>query len=365
MLFEENILAGIQLKNRIIRSATHEGLTIDGGLVSPQLIKMLTELADGGTALIITGHCAVEPEGQAGRWQTLIDRDETIPGLTELTTAVHEHGSKVVVQLAHAGAAALNSEMAKGPSEIFRPMDKKMSGAMTIDDIHRVVKNFGQAAVRAQKAGFDGVQIHAAHGYLLSQFLSPHYNHREDEYGGELQSRAKIIIDIVKEIKHQTGDDFPVMIKINSEDFIENGFTVDEMLRVCGWLELSGIDVVELSGGTMESPKHLNPVRKPDCSEWEEGYYTEAAIKFKKQMRIPLILVGGIRTFKFAQYLLKEKTADYIALSRPLIREPNLPNIWKDDPSHDSTCLSCNLCFRPLIAGRGISCLAAKRLQKN
>ena len=187
MLFEENTLAGIQLKNRIVRSATHEGLTLDGGLVSPKLTEMLTQLADGGTGLIITGHCAVELAGKAGRWQTMIDRDETIPGLTELVNAVHDHGSKIIVQLAHAGAAAMNPETAMGPSEIFRSIDKKTSGAMTVDYIHKLVKKFGQAAVRAQKAGFDGVQIHAAHGYLLSQFLSPHYNQRNDGYGGELE----------------------------------------------------------------------------------------------------------------------------------------------------------------------------------
>jgi len=362
-LFETTQISSLTLENRFVRSATWEGMASENGACTRKLIELMVRLARGGVGLIITGHAHVSPEGQAAPWQLGIYRDDFVDGLNDMTDSVHAAGGKIVMQLAHAGCHA-NSELSGqepvGPSVMENekgPFCREMSG----EDIRRVIEAFGRAAFRAKQAGFDGVQIHAAHGYLLSQFLSSFYNKRTDDYGGSLGNRARMVVEVLREIKREAGHQYPVMIKLNSEDFVEGGMTVDEMLQIAARLELAGIDAIELSGGTMYSGKYSAVRRGKLKSEVDEVYYPEAARQFKSRMKLPLMLVGGIRSFAVAERLVNHNLADYISLSRPLIREPDLVNRWKSGDRGRAACQSDNLCFKPALQGEGIYCVTERK----
>ena len=359
-LFDTTVINGLELRNRFVRSATWEGMAGEDGSSSDRLTDLMVDLVEGGVGLIISSHTYVSKEGQAGPWQLGIYSDDLTPGLEKMTSNVHQSGGKIVLQLAHAGFRApseLTGTEAIGPSKREAEPGPQCR-EMTKEDLKSVTEAFARGAGRAQASGFDGVQIHAAHGYLLSQFLSPAYNKRDDEYGGGLENRARIVLEVLRAIRSQVGSGYPVMIKINSEDFLQEGLTVDGMLRIAALLEKEGIDAVELSGGTGDSGKFV-PVRLGKIgSEEKEAYYREAARRFKETVDTPLMLVGGIRSYAVAGYLLEEGLVDYISLSRPLIREPDLIRRWKSGDTRKAECLSDNLCFKPIRAGRGMYCYA-------
>jgi 2,4-dienoyl-CoA reductase-like NADH-dependent reductase (Old Yellow Enzyme family) len=227
---------------------------------------------------------------------------------------------------------------------------------MTTDDIHRVVTAFGQAARRAKKAGFDGVQIHAAHGYLLSQFLSPAINQRTDEYGGSVENRVRIVLEVLRTIRQVVGRNYPILIKINSEDFLNNGLTVEDFLEAGAMLENAGVDAIEVSGGTFFSGR-LIPSRKEITFDRDQAYFRKASRSLKKMSKVPVILVGGIRSYLLAERLVDEGVMDYIAMCRPFIREPMLIARWQSGDLRKATCISCNGCFGPARSGRGILCV--------
>jgi 2,4-dienoyl-CoA reductase-like NADH-dependent reductase (Old Yellow Enzyme family) len=232
---------------------------------------------------------------------------------------------------------------------------------MTPDHIEEVVEAFGLAARRSKQAGFDCVQIHAAHGYLISQFLSPAFNKRRDKYGGGIENRSRIVADVLKRIRDYVGPQYPVMAKINSRDFLPGGLDLGDALRVGKLLKENGADAIELSGGTIIS-EEKNPARPLISGEKDDAYFKEAAVAFKETIDLPLILVGGIRSFHVAKTILNAQIAEYISMSRPFIREPDLINRWKSGDLAPSTCLSDNKCFAPAIAGEGIYCVIEKRL---
>ena len=364
-LFETGEINGMRLANRFVRSATWEGMAADDGACTPKLIDLMVNLAQGGVGLIISSHTYVSPEGQASPWQIGVYDDKLIPGLEAMAAAVHENGGKIVMQLAHAGYfanAKLTGQTPMAPSnaEGFAKGERQ---EMSADDIHGVVKAYGAAAQRAQTAGFDGVQIHSAHGYLLSQFLSPAFNHRKDEYGGDIQNRARALVEVLREIRQAVGKDYPVLVKINCQDFIDNGLQPEDSLQACKMLVENGIDAIELSGGVLISPK-LSPSRMGIKSEEKEAYFQNEARAFKENIHVPLILVGGNRSFQVAERLVNEGTADYISLCRPLIREPDLVNRWKSGDLSKAACLSDNMCFMPAREGKGIYCLTEEREKK-
>ena len=362
-LFENSQINTLELKNHFVRSATWEGMAGSDGSCTPLLIETMANLAKGGVGLIISGHSYIQAVGQAGPNQLAINDDKHIPGLRKMTDAVHKEGGKIIVQLAHAGCQAdtkLSGMEAVGPS-VFEVNGNRLCREITHDEISETVRLFGEAADRAKKAGFDGVQIHAAHGYLFCEFLSPFYNKRTDEYGGSLENRARIVLESYRAIRETVGSAFPVLIKINSEDFLENGLTVKETIEVSGMLEKEGIDAIEMSGGTIQSDKKLVPVRAGIDSEEKEVFYREAATSYKKQINVPLILVGGVRSYNIAEQLIADGITDYISLSRPLIREPGLINRWKSGDHSKAECISCNGCFRPAMKGEGIYCVVKKK----
>ncbi len=358
ILFEPTVIRGMQLANRFVRSATYEGMATTDGKSTDRLTDTMAELAAGGVGLIISGHCYVSPEGQAGAWQLGIADESALPGLTRMAAAVHRRGGKIALQLAHAGAHAKPGDAGvqpAGPSALYKD-DAPFCREMTRDDISRVVEAFARGADRAKRAGFDAVQIHAAHGYLLSQFLSPCSNRRTDDYGGPLANRGRAALEVVRAVRQAVGSDYPVLIKVNSEDFIEGGFSVEDMLELSALLEQAGIDAIEMSGSTLDKASRY-PVSRLGASRENRGYYQEAARRFKRQTKVPLMLVGGLRTVDAAEDLVAGGITDYIALCRPLICEPGLVNRWKSGDTAKSLCVSDNRCFKPALSGEGVRCL--------
>jgi len=358
-LFEKSAIKSLELANRFVRSATWEGMAGDDGSCSPGLIDVTAGLAQGGVGLVITGHAYVSPEGQAGPWQIGAHSDGMLPGLTDMAAAVHRAGGKVALQIAHAGCYGFSTGTgieAVGPSS---GVDGKTPACreLTKTEIGAICAAFGNAACRAKAAGFDAVQIHSAHGYLLSEFLSPYFNRRTDEYGGGIENRSRIVLEVFQSVRGAVGEDYPVLIKLNSQDFIDGGFSVDDMLAVAALLERAGIDAVEMSGGTIYSSGEYSAIRtgllaKPE----EEVYYREAAVRFKEKIAAPLMLVGGIRSIEVAEALVYDGIADYISICRPLIREPGLINRWASGDRAKAGCLSENACFSPLMKGEGLCC---------
>jgi 2,4-dienoyl-CoA reductase-like NADH-dependent reductase (Old Yellow Enzyme family) len=235
--------------------------------------------------------------------------------------------------------------------------------AMAIEDIRGITADFGRAARRAKEAGFDGVQIHAAHGYLMSQFLSPVFNKRTDAYGGPVGNRARALLEALKSVRSEVGERFPVLVKLNSEDHLEGGLTLSDSLEAGSLLEKAGLDAIELSGGTLVSGK-LIPSRAGIKTEDKEAYFREAARVFKKEVSLPIILVGGVRSPQVAEKLLREGYADYFSMSRPFIREPDLVRRWQSGERSKAKCVSDNQCFGPGMAGEGIYCVVEKQETK-
>lgn len=358
--FEKSTINGLSLANRFIFSATWDGNADDNGFCTRRNIDMLVERASGGVGLIITGMAYVNPEGKAAPWQLAACCDEYIDGLAKMAGAIHDVQGKVVLQLAHGGcyaSSALTGHEPLGASsndtDKFPPCRE-----MTLKEIKQVVEAFGKAAGRAQKAGFDGVQLHAAHGYLLSQFLSPFFNKRTDNYGGSIENRARILLEAFKAVRNEVGGEYPVFVKINSEDFVEGGLAEDEMLLVSAMLEKAGVDAIEMSGGTVYASGALSCFRVGALDSPEkEVYYKDAAARYKARISVPLMLVGGIRSPEVSRKLVNDGLADYVSLSRPLIREPNLINRWKDGDTAPAACIHCNGCFGPTLKGEGIRCI--------
>ena len=365
VLFEKSEINGMKLKNRFVRSATWEGMAAEDGACTQRITDVMTELAEGQVGLIISSHAYVRPDGQAGPFQLGIYTDEFIDDYRKMTRAVHERDSKVVLQITHAGAFA-SAKLIGEPPLAFSSVEnftKAPRRIMENDDLENLVDAFAQGARRAKEAGFDGVQIHAAHGYLLSQSLSPALNKRNDAYGGSLENRARLVLEILQAVRSAVGSDFPLLVKLNSEDFLEGGLTLDESVRAGEMLEKGGIDAIELSGGTFFSGK-LNPSRLGIATEEKEAYFREAAKTFKQKIHIPLILVGGNRSFQVAEQLLQDGYAQYISMSRPFIREPGLVKRWASGDLRKAKCLSDNFCFKPAMEGEGIYCVVEKRLKE-
>jgi 2,4-dienoyl-CoA reductase-like NADH-dependent reductase (Old Yellow Enzyme family) len=361
-LFETHTLAGMTLRNRIVRSATWEGVCTDAGAPTDKLIAMMRDLAEGQTGLIISSHAYVAPEGQASPWQMGIHDDHVLDALSAMNRAVHEAGGTIICQLAHAGGEALVELTGAAPLAPSPMTNEKgdQAVAMTPADIQSTIAAFAAGARRTKQSGFDGIQLHAAHGYLISQFLSPYFNHRTDEYGGSLENRARLLLDIYTAVRSEVGEDYPVMMKINSSDFLDGGLTDTDMIEIVKMLADVGLDAVELSGGTRYSGE-CPPIRR---GEDDGVYYREMAVRCRAAVDIPVMLVGGIRDLDTANSLLTEGACDYISLSRPLIAQPDLAKLWSVGQSPRCECISCTMCFLPAFKGEGIACVQKQRREK-
>jgi 2,4-dienoyl-CoA reductase-like NADH-dependent reductase (Old Yellow Enzyme family) len=364
-LFETTEIKGMQLANRFVRSATWEGMAAEDGACTPRLVEVYRRLAQGQVGLIITSHAYVKKDGQAGRFQLGIHEDHLKDGLRRIVETVHRAKGKVVVQLAHAGLFA-NSELSGMSPFLVSPVEQfpvPSGKTLTKKDIREIANSFAQAARRAKDVGFDGIQLHAAHGYLMSQFLSPVFNKRNDSYGGTVENRARALIETLEEVRAAVGKDYLVLIKLNSQDYLEDGLTLSDSVKVGAMLQENGIDAIEVSGGT-PLPGNPGPSKPGIKSEEREAYFRIASKAFKDALDVPIILVGGIRTPDLAEKLLAQGVADYFSMSRPLIREPDLVKRWASGDRSKARCISDNQCFGPGRAGEGVYCVTEKKEKK-
>jgi 2,4-dienoyl-CoA reductase-like NADH-dependent reductase (Old Yellow Enzyme family) len=355
MLFDEGRIGTLTLQNRLIRSATAEALADEAGTPRPSLARMYADLACGGVGLIISGHMGVHRAGKAHAGMTMIDTDRVIPSLTELARAVHVHGSLLAAQINHAGRQARHGivDDPVGPSDL--PPAKTRSGAraMTLDEIEQAIEAFAAAAERAFRAGFDAVQIHAAHGYLISQFLSPLANTRTDTWGGSWENRTRLLRRIAAAVRERVGAGFPVLVKLGLRDESEVGLSLKEGVAIVQSLSAWGIDAVEISGGVAETGTYSVHGRI-DPGE-NEAYFRPWARAARAVAAVPIALVGGIRSREVMEDLLQSGDAQFISLCRPLLCEPDLPLRLRRGLQTASSCVSGNRCW-PAAGEEGISC---------
>lgn len=346
MLFELFSFSGLELKNRLVRSATYEKRADEDGFVTESLIELYEELTRGGTGLIITGNALVHPSGRTITQMLCIHSDIYIQGLRKLTSAIHELDGLIAVQVVHGGRQSfpilLGGNAALAPSAVYDASTRIMPRAMTDTEIWGIIDSFGDAARRGRIAGFDAVQIHGAHGYLVSEFLSPYTNRRNDYWGGDEERRFHFLEEVYKAMRKEVGEDYPLLIKMNADDLIEGGLKVEEAVRIAVRLEEMGLDAVEVSGGMYES--NLKTAQPDILTPDKEAYFRNSGKAFKNKLHIPVILVGGMRSRTVMEDVLRKGEADLISLSRPLIREPDLPNKFREG-KEAADCISCNDCM--------------------
>jgi 2,4-dienoyl-CoA reductase-like NADH-dependent reductase (Old Yellow Enzyme family) len=346
-LFEPFSFAGLYLKNRLVRSATYEKRADLDGVATEALVEFYADLARGGAGLIITGHTLIHPSGLAAPQMLCIHNDHYMDPLKRLTDTVHELGGVIAMQLSHGGRQCIPKLLGGiqpiAPSAVYDPSIKVTPREMEDGEIWQLVEAFADGAWRAFNAGFDAVQIHAGHGYLVNEFLSPHTNRRNDYWGGDEEMRFHFLGEILEAIKREVGANLPVMVKLNADDFISGGLRPDEGLRIAKRLQMSGVCAVEVSGGMMEAGSLT--VRPHIDSEEKEAYFRRSAGMFSRELDIPVILVGGIRTRSVAEDILQKGDAALVSLARPLLREPDLPKKFMEGKER-ADCTSCNNCLR-------------------
>ena len=319
---------GTTIKNRFFKSAMSEGMGTRNFQPQKNISTLYKRWAEGGTGLIITGNIMVDPKGTAEPGNIVFDKNSNMEILKDWAKQGQQHGAKVMVQLNHPGKQAPKtvSKQTVAPSAVplGNGLNKLFSTprALTTSEVEELVRKFVTSAKVAKEAGFSGVQIHAAHGYLISQFLSPHDNRRTDKYGGSLENRMRFLKEIYLGMREELGKDFPIGIKINSTDFKEDGLTEEDSLKTIVELANLGLDFVEISGGTYERPAMMGATSKST----NQVFFAEYSKKLKQKIDIPVIVTGGIRSINAMNTLLNDNTTDFIGIARPLTIDPNIPN---------------------------------------
>ncbi|MDD5191439.1 MAG: NADH:flavin oxidoreductase [Dehalococcoidales bacterium] len=348
-LFTPIKIKNIELPNRTMRSATWDATADEYGAVTNESVKIYRDLGKGNIGLIVTGHAYVShPLGQATPRQYGIYSDEMIPGLKKLVNAVHHGGdSKIAVQIAHAGinSGYLIEKGFKPLAVSSLPESKRPHHEMTEQDIQTTIKDFINAAVRAREAGFDAVQLHAAHGYLMSQFISPIYNNRSDEWGGDPDRRRQFHIEVVKGIRKAVGNDYPLFMKFGLMDDREGGMSLAQGIEVAQLLVALGVDFIEVSGGVGNVATYIKP------GDIDRPVFRERAAALKRAVKVRVAAVNGIRSPQMAKEIIDSGDVDVISFSRPFIREPQFLSRWMNGDKNPASCISCNRCFP--IVGRG------------
>jgi 2,4-dienoyl-CoA reductase-like NADH-dependent reductase (Old Yellow Enzyme family) len=383
-LYEPFSLGRMKLRNRIVKSATVENMATLAGMPTADTRRFYERLANGGAGLLITGFAYVNQAGQSMALQNGIHVDGVVPGWREIADAVHERGAKIAMQIAHGGRQTnvkeLGGRQAAAPSAVPNLLYFTRPRAMTEEEIWQTIRDFGAAAGRVKAAGFDAVQIHAAHGYLISGFLSPLINRRRDDWGGDRERRFRFLAEVYRAVRQEVGPDFPVLCKLNMDEFVWVGLTPRDSFPAARSLAELGLDGLEISGGIHETATSMSrgdaPVRvvgrnrsrlvqlylwiafnaqKPR-SRPREAYFLPYAIQLKPTLSTPLILVGGLRRPETAESILAAGQADMISLARPLIREPGLPNRWIKGDRRPAQCQSCNRCLGEIVQSNKLRC---------
>ena len=369
-------LGPLTLRNRIIKAATFEGV-MPGGKVSDALIEYHRRVAAGGAAMSTVAYLAVSPEGRTDRHCLLLDED-TAKGLRRLTDAIHAEGAAAAAQIGHAGPVAnsrSNRTPALAPSGGFTPMGSRLH-AIDAAGIERVVEDYRAAALRAVEAGFDSIEVHVGHNYLLSAFLSPKLNKRKDQFGGSVENRARFARTVLRTVRDAVGDKAAVTAKLNMADGVDGGLWVDESVEVATLFEADAtLDALELTGGSsLANPMYLfrgdAPLREFAATlpppvrvgfrlighrflkeyPYEEAFFLPFARQFRAALSTPIILLGGITELATVEAALAEGFA-FVAMARALLREPDLPNRMQAGTAKSSLCIHCNKCMPTIYSG--------------
>jgi len=343
-------IRNLTLKNRILRSATMENMADDQGFVTDALVSLYHDLALGGTGLIITGASAVEQRGRVWGHQTALWDDRFIKGFAKIAEVIHQHGSncKCAIQLHHGGMTGF------GYSYGAKDSGYSLNDASE-SEITKTIDAFSQAAFRVKKAGFDAISIHAAHGYLISQFLSPFINNRRDKWGGNLANRMRFALEVCQSIRNKVGQDFPLLWKMNCSDYCNGGSDIAEYASIAKKLVTAGVDLIEVSGGVKEQIKLRSKLKKKAAEK--EAYFRDAIKPFRDAIgNRALAITGGIRSLSVMQDLIDEGV-DLLGICRPLISEPDFPKKIFDSPeTNTARCISCNKCLLR-IATQPLKCV--------
>ena len=384
VLFTPLTIGTLTLAGRVMKAATSETRADKDGFATQSTIDFYRPIAQGGTPLIITGNIYVSFDGKSTPLQMGVEDDSKIPALARLVSAAHEHGAKIFAQLSHSGREAVPSFA--GLPEVVSASDVKdlSTGVrprpLTITEIARIVERFGEAAARCKTAGFDGVEIHAGHGYLISQFLTPYTNRRTDQYGGTIENRVRLLREILHAIRARVGRDFPVIMKLNGDDYLpfRAGLKTPELVRIAKIMEGDGLDAVEVSVGHYESgfpvvrgtfgrclrnmsqgsARHLRGFRRfAFLTFWPvmafvfnllwrpyEGYNLRYARHFKQALSIPVLCVGGFLTREKMEEAIEQRQCDAVTLGRGFIANPWLYRHLREG-TRGPRCVNCNACL--------------------
>ncbi|CAM2895056.1 NADH:flavin oxidoreductase [Vibrio rarus] len=362
-LFTPARIGNMTLKNRFVRSATWENMATEEGYMTDKLYDIYEELAKGEVGLIVTGYANIVADEKPNAGMMGIYNDTFIDGYKKLTDLVHGYGSKIVKQIAYGGTKTtynLGERTIFSPSDIPERGTKTQGQAMTKDDINTIVSAFANASLRAKKSGFDGVEIHAAHTYLINQFLSPYYNRRDDEYGGSLENRMRFLCEIYQETRRLVGDDFPIFVKLTATEFFEGGQTFDETRLICKKLEQMGVDALVVSGNIHGKASEMVGESYDGYTLRQEGYFHEYGDAISKEVSVPVITVGGLSDLAAIESIATDTGIQFFALSRPLLAEPQLIKRWKEGDHAPVDCERCSKCR----TRRGNFCVVFKRRKK-
>ena len=362
-LFEPYRVGTLELRNRFVRSATFDATADGSGAVTDTSLALYRQLAQGELGLMVTGYAFVSSHGQAVPAQYGAHNDDMVPGLRRLAQAAHEGGTKIALQIVHAGinspylSATGVVPLAVSTMPELGTLHREMAG----EEIESIIADFVAAAVRGRNAGFDAIQLHGAHGCLMSQFLSPLFNHRTDKWGGSAENRRTFHLDVIRKVRQAIGADFPLMVKLGVEDDKDGGLTLSESADAAQQMERSGIDVIEVSTGS-EAFTSIMPVLKK--SDPERAYFRRRAATIKRAVDVPVMVVGGIRSLEAAKAIVDSGDADLISMCRPFIREPHLVARWQAGETEPAKCISCNSCANIVASGSPLECGQERRLRE-
>ena len=355
-LFTPFRIKKLELPNRIVMPGLASFLIEDDGSITDKTIEHYRLRAAGGPGMVIVEACAVSPEGVVSPHQARIYDDRFIDGLSKIAKVIRGEGAVPAVQIHHGGrqtSSRVIKQKPLAPSPLPCPTIRGDVEPLSVEKIHQLVRKFGDAAQRAVEAGFELIEIHGAHGYLVNQFLSRFSNIRGDEYGGTIEGRARFALEIIKEVRKRVSEDFPISFKISAQEFVPNGLTVEESIEILKLLVDAGIDVVQVSAGNDATPEWI-----AQPMFMEKACLADSAGKIRKVLKIPVMAVGRINDPLVAEKILEEGKADLVCIGRGLLADPELPKKAKEGRLEDiRTCIACNTCMESIFRRGRVECL--------
>lgn len=316
----------VEIQNRIVKAAMSENMADKGGRPSQKIFNLYEQWGKSGAGLLISGNVMVDSRALGEPYNVVVENEQYLPELQKWAALAQQHGSQLWMQINHPGRQAPlfnQTSVSASDVELNIPGIIKRPRPLTEEEIYQIIDRFGNTAAIAQKAGWKGVEIHGAHGYLVSQFLSSHTNKRTDLWGGSLENRARFAIEIYRNMRKKVGPDFPIGIKINSADFQKGGFSEEESLEVIDMISAEGIDLIEVSGGTYEQAAMMGVAQK-ESTRQREAYFLDFIVKARKRTKTPLLLTGGFRSKKVMEKALQNDELDFVGLARPFVVNPSL-----------------------------------------